>query len=148
VQLVINWFPALSMFLLGLAAGRIGLLTDPARHIRLWRSCVIVGVFVGLPAGVTSAWLALVPEDPNGVYGTMGVPSVDNVPGGRRYHTLSFDPIMNHLVVFGGDAVDSQGQFGYMNDLWLFNWQLQQWVWLNGSSTASGQKLKSSLASS
>jgi len=73
VQLVINWFPALSMFLLGLAAGRIGLLTDPAKHIRLWRSCVIVGVFVGLPAGIASAWLALVPEDPNGVYGIAGV---------------------------------------------------------------------------
>jgi uncharacterized protein len=73
VQLVINCFPALSMFLLGLAAGRIGLLSDPTKHIRLWRSCVIVGIFVGLPAGITSAWLALVPEDPNGVYGLAGV---------------------------------------------------------------------------
>jgi uncharacterized protein len=73
VQLVINCFPALSMFLLGLAAGRIGLLSDPTKHIRLWRSCVIVGIFVGLPAGIASAWLALVPEDPNGVYGLAGV---------------------------------------------------------------------------
>jgi len=73
VQLVINCFPALSMFLLGLAAGRIGLLSDPTKHIRLWRSCVIVGVFVGLPSGFASAWLALVPEDPNGVYGIAGV---------------------------------------------------------------------------
>ena len=73
VQLVINWFPALSMFLLGLAAGRVGLLSDPSKHKRLWRSCVIVGVLVGLPAGITSAWLALVPEDPTGVYGIAGV---------------------------------------------------------------------------
>jgi uncharacterized protein len=73
VQLVINWFPALSMFLLGLAGGRAGLLSDPAKHIRLWRSLVIVGVVVGLPAGIASAWLALVPEDPNGVYGIAGV---------------------------------------------------------------------------
>ena len=73
VQLVINWFPALSMFLLGLAAGRVGLLSDPAKHKSLWRSCVIVGVLVGLPAGITSAWLALVPEDPTGVYGIAGV---------------------------------------------------------------------------
>jgi len=72
-QIVINWFPALSMFLLGLAAGRIGLLTDPSEHIRLWRSCVAVGVLVGLPAGIASAWLALVPEDPTGVYGIAGV---------------------------------------------------------------------------
>jgi uncharacterized protein len=73
VQLVINWFPALSMFLLGLAAGRAGLLSDPARYTRLWRSCVLVGVLVGLPAGIASAWLAIVPEDPNGVYGIAGV---------------------------------------------------------------------------
>lgn len=73
VQLVFNWFPALSMFLLGLAAGRVGLLSDPAKNITLWRSCVIVGVLVGLPAGITSAWLALVPEDPTGVYGIAGV---------------------------------------------------------------------------
>jgi len=73
VQLVINCFPALSMFLLGLACGRVGLLSNPTKHIRLWRSCVIVGVLVGLPAGIASAWLALVPEDPNGVYGIAGV---------------------------------------------------------------------------
>ena len=73
VQLVINWFPALSMFLLGLAAGRVGLLSDPAKNKTLWRSCVIVGVLVGLPAGIASAWLALVPEDPTGVYGIAGV---------------------------------------------------------------------------
>ncbi len=73
VQLVINWFPALSMFLLGLAAGRAGLLSEPARYTRLWRACVIVGVLVGLPAGITSAWLALVPEDPTGIYGITGI---------------------------------------------------------------------------
>ena len=73
VQLVINWFPALSMFLLGLASGRLGLLADPTKHIRLWRSCVIVGVLIGLPAGIASAWLALIPADPNGVYGIAGV---------------------------------------------------------------------------
>ena len=72
-QIVMNWFPALSMFLLGLACGRVGLLSDPTKHIRLWRSCVIVGILVGLPAGIASAWLALVPEDPNGVYGMVGV---------------------------------------------------------------------------
>ena len=72
-QIVINWFPALSMFLLGLACGRVGLLSDPTKQIRLWRSCVLVGVFVGLPAGIASAWLALVPEDPTGVFGITGV---------------------------------------------------------------------------
>lgn len=73
VQLVINCFPAMSMFLIGLAAGRVGLLSDPAKNKILWRKCVIVGVLVGLPAGIASAWLALVLEDPTGVYGIAGV---------------------------------------------------------------------------
>jgi uncharacterized protein len=73
VQIVINWFPALSMFLLGLAAGRAGTLSDPSKNVRLWRSFVIVGILIGLPAGFASAWLGLVPEDPNGVYGIAGV---------------------------------------------------------------------------
>jgi uncharacterized protein len=73
VQIVINWFPSLSMFLLGLAAGRAGLLSDPSKKVRLWRSLVIAGVLIGLPAGFASAWLSLVPEDPNGVYGIAGV---------------------------------------------------------------------------
>lgn len=73
VQLVINWFPALSMFLLGLAAGRIGLLSDPTRYSRMWRGLVMVGLFVGLPAGLVSAWLALVPEDPNGIFDIAGI---------------------------------------------------------------------------
>jgi uncharacterized protein len=73
VQFVMNWFPALSMFLLGLAAGRAGLLSNPAKYRKIWRSCVIAAVFVGLPAGIASAWLALVPEDPNGIYGIAGV---------------------------------------------------------------------------
>ena len=73
VQLVINCFPALSMFLLGLAAGRIGLLADPTKHVRVWRACLTIGVFIGVPAGITSAWLALVPEDPKGMYGIAGV---------------------------------------------------------------------------
>jgi uncharacterized protein len=73
VQIVINWFPSLSMFLLGLAAGRAGLLSDPSKNVGLWRSFVIVGVLIGLPAGFASAWLGLVPEDPNGVYGIAGV---------------------------------------------------------------------------
>lgn len=73
VQLVINCFPALSMFLLGLAAGRIGLLADPTKHVRVWRACLAIGIFIGVPAGITSAWLALVPEDSNGMYGIAGV---------------------------------------------------------------------------
>jgi uncharacterized protein len=73
VQFAINWFLALSMFLLGLAAGRSGLLAQPSQHLRLWRSLVAIGLVFGLPAGILSAWLTLIPEDSNGVYSTLGI---------------------------------------------------------------------------
>ena len=37
-----------------------------------------------------------------GVYGTKGVPSVNNFPGSRRAHSMVFHPSMNCLFVFGG----------------------------------------------
>jgi hypothetical protein len=40
--------------------------------------------------------------DVPGVYGTHGVPSVNNFPGGRYRHPLVLHPSMNCLFVFGG----------------------------------------------
>ena len=37
-----------------------------------------------------------------GVYGTKGVPSINNYPGGRSDHSLVIDEILNCLYVFGG----------------------------------------------
>jgi hypothetical protein len=48
-----------------------------------------------------------------GVYGTKGVPSVNNFPGVRRDHSIVFHPSMNCLFVFGGSgrAASNQGLF-------------------------------------
>jgi hypothetical protein len=40
--------------------------------------------------------------DAVGVYGTKGVPSVNNGPGSRYMHSMVFHPSMNCLFVFGG----------------------------------------------
>lgn len=73
IQIVINWFPTLSMFLLGIAAGRVQLLSDPEKHKHLWRSLVFIGAFVGIPAGLASAWLSVLADDSNGMTGIAGV---------------------------------------------------------------------------
>ncbi|MGL4744495.1 MAG: DUF418 domain-containing protein [Dermatophilaceae bacterium] len=56
---VLNWPFALGCFLLGLVAGRRGLLAHPAEHRPLWRRLLVVGAVVGLPAGVVSGLLAV-----------------------------------------------------------------------------------------
>ncbi|MBZ9712241.1 DUF418 domain-containing protein, partial [Deinococcus multiflagellatus] len=56
---VLNWSLALSMFLLGLAAGRLGVLRRPERYGTLWRRLLLLGATVGLPGGAASAWLTL-----------------------------------------------------------------------------------------
>jgi len=53
-------FLVVSMFLLGLAIGKSGLLADPARHLVTLRRARLGGFFVGAPA--TVAWLWIRPE--------------------------------------------------------------------------------------
>jgi uncharacterized protein len=72
-QAVLNWFPALAMFLLGLAAGRVNVLARPEEHQQLWRRLLWLALGVGLPAGLASAWLVLFARDPSGFNEVLGV---------------------------------------------------------------------------
>lgn len=63
---VVNWMSALAMFLLGLAAGRVGVLARPHEFRRLWFWLIGLAVVIGLPAGILSAWLGTVVDDPTG----------------------------------------------------------------------------------
>ena len=64
-----------------------------------------------------------------GVYGTRGVPHVDNVPRGRSGVSLLFDPA-GLLWLFGG--ADSQG---FNNDLWRYDVAGNVWTWISGADT-------------
>lgn len=55
---VLNWFPAFGMFLLGLVAGRRGVLAQPQAHTRLWRGLLVVAAVIGLPGGIAAGLLA------------------------------------------------------------------------------------------
>ncbi|GAA1117666.1 DUF418 domain-containing protein [Arthrobacter flavus] len=72
-QSILNWAPALAMFLLGLAAGRAGVLAEPERYRKLWRWLLGGAVLIGLPAGAFSAWLVLFADDPTGFSRVLGV---------------------------------------------------------------------------
>jgi N-acetylneuraminic acid mutarotase len=70
----------------------------------------------------------------SGVYGTLGVPSAANVPGGRA-QSLTWVTSDGHLWLFGGRGYDSGKNFGNLNDLWQFDPATGAWAWMSGSST-------------
>ena len=72
-----------------------------------------------------------------GIYGALGKPADDNIPGNRTY-AASWTDSGGHLWLFGGFGFDGFGNWGYINDLWEFNISTNQWTWMNGSSTMKG----------
>jgi uncharacterized protein len=52
---LLQWGLVLSMFLLGYHAGRRNLLANPRENKKLWTRLVLLGGFIGLPAGLASA---------------------------------------------------------------------------------------------
>ncbi len=69
-----------------------------------------------------------------GIYGTLGTPAPNNVPGGR-YGSVSWIDSSGNLWLFGGVGYDSTGANGFLNDLWEFNPTNKEWTWVSGSST-------------
>lgn len=73
--------------------------------------------------------------DASGVYGTLSTPATANMPGAREWHTSLTDNSGNFWL-FGGQGKDSTPiSYGLLNDLWQFNPNTKQWVWLSGRST-------------
>jgi N-acetylneuraminic acid mutarotase len=72
----------------------------------------------------------------SGIYGSLGSPSVANLPGGRTTASSWID-VSGNLWLFGGQGYDKNGQEGQLNDLWEFNPNLNEWAWISGSSTVS-----------
>lgn len=68
-----------------------------------------------------------------GVYGSRGTAAARNGPGSREGASAWMDGGGN-LWLFGGDGLDSQGNSDVLNDLWKFSPDMQEWVWMGGSS--------------
>ena len=67
----------------------------------------------------------------SGIYGTQGTAAHGNIPGGR-FHAMSWTDTSGNLWLFGGDALDSNGTKGDLNDLWKYS--AGQWAWMGGSN--------------
>jgi len=66
---------------------------------------------------------------------TPGVASTTYFPGARQ-SAVSWIDKGGNLWLFGGYGCDSQGNVGYLNDLWKFDTN-KQWTWVSGSNVAN-----------
>ena len=67
------------------------------------------------------------------VYGTKGVPSVNNTPGARGWGIQCWVDTSGSLWLFGGYGMDANGVQGCLNDLWKFDITTSEWTWMSGS---------------
>jgi hypothetical protein len=70
------------------------------------------------------------------VYGTKGVATPTNLPGGR-WGGLTWTDDSGNLWLFGGDEVDpnAEPELRFRNDLWKYSIVTNQWAWMSGDST-------------
>jgi hypothetical protein len=76
------------------------------------------------------------------VYGTQGVASASNTPGGRD-SAVSWTDSSGNLWLFGGFDADGPiggaGGYQYLNDLWEYNTTTKEWTWVDGSNTGEAK---------
>jgi hypothetical protein len=70
----------------------------------------------------------------SGVYGTLGTPAAGNIPG-VRWGSSNWTDSSGNFWLFGGHGADANGNFGYLNDLWMFNPSTGEWTWMSGSNS-------------
>jgi len=68
-----------------------------------------------------------------GVYGTLGVPNIGNMPGSRK-GAASWTDSTGKRWMFGGNGYDSRGYEFYLNDLWVYDSSNREWTWMAGTN--------------
>jgi N-acetylneuraminic acid mutarotase len=66
-----------------------------------------------------------------GTYGTLGMSSASNIPGGREGPVARTDSSGN-VWLFGGQGYDAAGHSGFLSDLWKYS--AGQWTWMAGAN--------------
>lgn len=73
-----------------------------------------------------------------GNYGTKGIASSANNPGGREFPASWIDKNGN-LWLFGGGGFPASGTQGYLNDLWKYDVIADTWEWKHGTNLVNQQ---------
>jgi len=103
-------------------AGNVGFLND------LWKY---------VPAGAWTFVSGSSTSNHNGIYGTAGMASSSNIPGGRQ-EAVGWADGAGNLWLFGGEGYDSVATTtGILNDLWMYNITNNQWTFVMGAIKAN-----------
>jgi gliding motility-associated-like protein len=79
---------------------------------------------------------ALTLDEP-GVYGTQGIPSLNNNPGARGYGSTAWTDQQGRLWLRGGIGYAATGSKVALDDMWMYDIQTNQWTWMKGSNTGN-----------
>ncbi len=93
----------------------------------MWRYSVATNQWTWISGPQTTA-------DPNGEFGTQGIPSVNNYPSARGNGSICWVDNTGMFWLFAGDGVDAQNNSGILSDLWKFNPTTFEWTWVKGSN--------------
>jgi N-acetylneuraminic acid mutarotase len=68
-----------------------------------------------------------------GIYGTVGQPGPDNIPG-SRIDAATWTGKDGNLWLYGGTGFDSVADNVILDDLWKYNPSTNEWTWMGGSN--------------
>ena len=90
------------------------------------------------PSIATWTWMGGSPLGPEpAVYGTQGTAAAGNIPGGRAYPSTWTDS-KGRFWLYGGEGYDSNNNYGYLSDMWVYDPSTGNWTWVLGSDTVLG----------
>eukprot|EP00158_Paraphelidium_tribonemae_P007709 Partr_v1_DN28337_c0_g1_i1_m79234 putative Inherit from NOG: hedgehog protein len=88
------------------------------------------------------AWLSgLTGTTARGIYGSRYLASVNNMPGGRKAHSLEYHTTTGSIILFGGFGYGNGSRAGELNDFWAYNLSTSQWTWIHGTSLEKSQAI-------
>ena len=103
----------------GYATSAIGYLND------LWKFDPLINKWVWIKGDSATGQPA--------IYGTCGIGNVANKPG-AAFASISWTDDSHNLWLFGGFGF-SHNSFGFLNSLWKYNTNTNEWTWVKGDST-------------
>ncbi|HEY4051017.1 MAG TPA: kelch repeat-containing protein [Acidobacteriaceae bacterium] len=97
------------------------------------------------PASNTWTWMGgSKTGEATGVYGTLGIPAAENLPGARE-ESVAWTDTSGNFWMFSGWGWDSKTETIDLNDLWKYNPRTQQWTWVGGSNVGGSSGIYGTL---